>query len=74
MHYSVTIRGRQHEWGVTVPDAMVDGLREDGFEVVEVHNTIPGWVLDAGLGDVWCAAQDLFDLPSGLWRNLRGKP
>ncbi len=74
MNYSVIVRGRQSEWQIDVPDRMVDGLRDDGFEVVEVHNTVPGWAVDAGFAGVWCVAQDAFDLPSKIWRKLRGKP
>lgn len=28
----------------------------------------------AGFAGVWCVAQDAFDLPSKIWRKLRGKP
>lgn len=68
MPYAVTIRGRQHEWQIPCPDASVEALREDGFEVVEVVNTIPEWVVSLGLTRSWCALQDLWELPSRLMK------
>lgn len=73
MKYSIIVRGRHHEWGVYVPEAQAKAMQEDGFEVSEVHNTIPAWVVDAGLIRPWCWAQDLWDLPSRLWRRITGE-
>jgi hypothetical protein len=73
MKYVVTVRGHQHEWGIRVPEIMVEGLREDGFEVLEVVNTIPAWAVDAGIGWAWMMAQDLWDMPSRVWRKIRGR-
>lgn len=68
MKYVIHVRGKRHEWGITIPERMVDDLRDDGFEVMEVVNTVPMWVVDLGLTRVWCWCQDVWNLPSTGWR------
>ena len=72
-HYITTVRGEHHEWRVTVAEESVADMRADGIEVLEIVNTIPAWVVDAGFASVWVFAQDLWDAPSRLWRRMRGK-
>lgn len=73
MTYFTTVRGKQHEWRVTVSENAVEDMRADGIEVFEAVNTIPEWAADAGLAWAWVIAQDVWDLPSRLLRNWRGK-
>jgi hypothetical protein len=60
--YSLSIRGRQHSWNfhVYVDPKYVPEWRADGIEIDEVCNTIPEWVVNAGLLRPWCFFQDLF--------------
>lgn len=71
--FVATIRGRQHEWSVYVAEASVEDMREDGIEVLEIVNTIPAWVVDAGFARIWCLMQDIWDAPSRLWRKIKRK-
>jgi len=72
-HYVTTVMGKHHEWRVTVDEASVADMRADGIEVLEISNTVPAWAVDAGFARVWVFAQDLWDIPSRLWRRMRGK-
>ena len=71
MKYMIDVRGERHEWGVVIPEAQAKAMREDGFAVREVVNTVPHWIAALGLTAPWCMAQDMFDLPSIIWRKLR---
>jgi len=73
-HYITTVRGRRHEWLVTVDEASVADMRADGVDVQEVFNTIPLLVVDAGMTRAWVFVQDLWNMPSRVWRKIRGKP
>jgi len=65
MNYETEVRGKQHRWGVTVPTKrQADAMRDDGIEVVEVHNSMPVWVVDFGLARIWCFFQDIWNWPS----------
>ena len=68
MKWQAVIRGRRHEWIVTVDQVTADAMRADGIEVVEIVNTVPEWVARIGMARVWCAAQDIWNLPSRWWR------
>lgn len=69
--YFAHMRGRQHEWIVTVDEASVDDMRADGIEVFEAVYTIPGWVADLGLTRPWCIIQDIWDAPTRIWRRIK---
>jgi len=69
MHYTVTVRGKSSEWSMRVSDEQALAMKEDGFEVVEIHNSMPAWVADTGLAQLLCDVQDLWDLPARLWRK-----
>ncbi len=71
--FSVTVRGKASEWIVYVDEAQATAMREDGFDVHEVINTIPEWVVDVGMAAPWAMAQDLFDWPSRMWRRWTKK-
>ena len=71
--YTTTVQGKHHEWRVTVAEESVADMRDDGIEVLEIVNTIPAWVVDAGFSRVWVFAQDFWDAPSRLWKKMRGK-
>ena len=68
------IRGHDHEWSATVNEASVADMRADGIEIFEVANIIPTWVDRIGMTKPWCWMQDIFDLPSRIWRKWRVKP
>lgn len=69
MHYEVVVRGKQHEWFCRIPENQAVAMREDGFEVIEVHNSMPMWVVDMGLTRVWVFVEDLWNIPSRLFRR-----
>lgn len=71
--FTTTVRGRSFEWEVYVAERSVDDMRKDGIEVHEIINTIPVGVVEAGLAAPWVAAQDVWNLPTALWRWLKGK-
>ena len=59
---SLILRGRMSEWGVTcnMSQAQIDAMREDGFQVDEILNTIPLWVASIGLARPWVFCQDVW--------------
>lgn len=69
--YSVTVRGKQHEWSfrVQATEEHVADWRADGLEVFELVNTVPVWVNDIGLTRAWVFLQDLWNLPSNWGRK-----
>lgn len=70
--FITTVKGRHHEWRVIVSEASVEDMREDGVEVLEIANTIPAWAAEAGIGWLWVWVQDMWDLPSRIWRKIKG--
>lgn len=64
--FIATVKGRQHEWGILVPENAVDDMRADGFDVVEVIYVIPDWAVDLGLSGVWCFAQRVWNAPTRI--------
>jgi hypothetical protein len=66
--YMIEVRGERDEWGIFVPEQMVEGLRADGFEVIEVVNSIPYWMPSWAIRP-WCLLQDIWDMPSRWWRR-----
>mgnify|MGYP001309709738 CR=1 FL=1 len=73
MYHAITVRGKASEWSVPISDQQAEAMREDGIEVLEVHNSMPAWVFEAGMAGPWCFFQDLYDLPSRFMRWLRGR-
>lgn len=69
--YRVMVRGKTSEWGVTVGQEQAEDMREDGFEVYEIVNTIPAWVADLGLARLWAAMEDLWRLPERIGRRRK---
>jgi hypothetical protein len=41
----------------------IEEWRADGLEVYVVENTIPVWAVECGLTRIWCAVQDLWQMP-----------
>lgn len=72
MRYEVTVRGKCHLWSIPVTAAQAKAMSDDGFEVIEVHNSMPSWVFECGLATVWCFAQDIYDIPSNILRKIKG--
>lgn len=65
--FEITVRGKS---GATFgfpfegDPQYLDEWRAEGFEIEEVLNTIPVWVVDLGIARIWCRAQD-------AWKWLR---
>jgi hypothetical protein len=60
--YVYCLRGRQHEWAVTIkltPEGAAD-MRADGIDLGEVWYRVPAWVVQIGLGRLWMRATDIF--------------
>ena len=58
--YCVNVRGRTTEWSFpvwSIPE-YVQQWRDDGLIVDEIVNTVPLWVVNLGLLDVWVWLQD----------------
>lgn len=71
MKYAVIVKGRSKHWHLTFEnDAQAKGMREDGFEVDVVVNTIPVWVAELGLTRAWCLAQDIASWPVNALRRI----
>ncbi len=59
---AITIKGKHKTWSFNFwgDPKYLDEWRKDGIDVVQIHNTIPVWVVDIGMTRVWCFFQDLF--------------
>lgn len=68
MKYAVEVKGRTGDWLAFVPEAAVAEMRADGIEVMEVHNSFPEWLPGWAIA-LWCAIQDLWNLPSKWGRK-----
>lgn len=60
---SVTVHGKEKTWGFNFygDTKYLDEWRSDGLEVVEILNTIPQWVVDLNLINIWCFFQDIWN-------------
>jgi len=60
---SVEIRGKQRTWAVDwyASQQQIDDMREDGIDVLEIENSVPAWVVDAGLLRPYVFIQDLWN-------------
>lgn len=60
---SLEVRGNEKNWSFSFygDPKHLDDWREDGLVVNEIVNTIPEWVVDAGLLKPWVFFQDLFN-------------
>ena len=63
---SITVKGQTKEWAFNFygDPRHLEKWREDGLEVNEIVNTIPGWIADIGLARPWVFFQDLFNFSS----------
>ena len=61
--HMVIVRGDAKSWGIEtyITEATATDWRADGLDVEEVVNTIPAWVVGAGLTRPWCWLQDLLN-------------
>lgn len=63
MKVVVDVRGKQSEWGIPSDlsaEAIAD-MRADGLNIIVPVNTIPLWVVRAGLIRPWCFLQDCWN-------------
>lgn len=70
MRCIVEVRGRQGEWGIPADlarDAIKD-MQDDGVQVIVPENSIPLWVVQAGLVRPWCFLQDLWNFKNPFRR------
>ena len=60
---SITMRGKCSTWAPSMymSQAQIDAMREDGFVIDEIVNTVPEWVFHAGLMRPWVFVQDLWN-------------
>lgn len=65
----VTVKGDRSRWGFAFygDPKYIPDWRADGLEVYEIENTVPAWVVRAGLVRAWCLVQDVFNFRSP-WR------
>lgn len=72
MIYSTIVKGREKRWIVYFDsEEQARDMDEDGFDVIEIYNVVPAWAQRLGLTRIWCLAQNLWDLPSAIWRKIR---
>lgn len=64
--FIINVSGNHKTWGFPfkADEAHLQEWLADGLHVDEVVNTVPGWVVRAGLTRIWCRAQD-------VWQWLR---
>ena len=64
MKVALEIQGKNIKWAVTadMPEHQIQAMREDGLEVGIIVNSMPMWVLNAGLATPWMFFQDLWNL------------
>jgi hypothetical protein len=58
---SITVKGKEHVWSFNFngnPEYISD-WEEDGLEIYVMANTIPFWIFNLGLTNLYCAIQDL---------------
>lgn len=60
---TIHIKGNDHTWVINwnTTQEQMDDMNEDGLEVMELVYSIPMWVVNAGLGRVWCFFEDIFN-------------
>jgi hypothetical protein len=61
----ITIQGKTKQWNFqTVGDEKyLKEWQDDGIEIHEIINTVPEWVVMAGLDKIWYFFQNLFWVP-----------
>lgn len=70
MRCVVEVRGKQGEWGIRadLPREAIEDMRNDGVHVIIPENSIPLWVVEAGLVRPWCFLQDLWNFKNPFRR------
>ena len=61
-NYNLIIRGKEHEWTVSVmadPEHVKD-WQADGLQLEEVQYSVPAWAVEAGLLKPYIFIYDLF--------------
>lgn len=71
MKYMVQVKGRSGYWVTYVPESQVDDMRDDGVDVMAIQNIIPMWAIKWRVVPVLLFLQNLYDMPSRIWRWLR---
>jgi len=61
--YTVETRGKYKTWAINwyCDPKDVDAMREDGIEIFEIVNIVPGWIVDLGLMRPYIFIQDLWN-------------
>jgi len=67
----VQVKGRSGYWMTYVPENQVDDMRDDGVDVLAIQNIIPMWAIKWRVVSVLLFLQNLYDMPSRIWRWLR---
>jgi len=60
---SITVQGKHNKYSFNFygDTKHIENWRNEGFEIDEIVNTIPTWIVDLGLTKVWCKLQDWFN-------------
>lgn len=60
---SVTVQGKRSSYCFNFygDPQYLEEWRADGLEIDLIENTIPMWVVDAGLTRAWCFVQDVWN-------------
>ena len=68
---SVTVKGNEKKYCFNFygDPKYIPEWEADGLEVVEILNTIPIWVVDAGLTKPWIFMQDIFNFKNPFGRQ-----
>ena len=66
----IEVRGRTGEWGIPaqLSDQTIEDMRADGVEIIVPENSVPGWIVSAGLVTPWIFLQDIY-LLRNPWRR-----
>lgn len=62
MHLEVAGRTGAYGFTVEADPRYLEEWQADGVEIYLIENTIPMWVVNAGLVRPWCFLQDVFNL------------
>lgn len=66
---SITVKGKHKRWcfNFYADPKYIQEWRDDDLEIDEICNTIPLWVVDAGLTKIWVRLQDWFNFK--FWKD-----
>lgn len=71
MRACVIVRGKSSEWMIDsdLSKQSISDMRDDGLEVILPENSIPAWVVSAGLLVPFCFLQNLWNFKNPFRRD-----